>query len=61
MPSTNLIVYSIYRDAFFDYRFGTAAAESVVLFLIILVLTLVMFKIEKKVQLRNVNRLDEKC
>ncbi|MDO5135579.1 MAG: sugar ABC transporter permease [Eubacteriales bacterium] len=46
--STNLIVYSIYRDAFFNYRFGTAAAESVVLFLIILVLTLVMFKIEKK-------------
>lgn len=46
--STNLIVYSIYRDAFFNYRFGTAATESVVLFLIILVLTLVMFKIEKK-------------
>ena len=46
--STSLIVYSIYRDAFFNYRFGSAAAESVVLFLIILVLTLVMFKIEKK-------------
>ena len=24
--STNLIVYSIYRDAFFNYRFGSAAA-----------------------------------
>lgn len=46
--STNLIVYSIYRDAFFNYRFGSAAAQSVVLFLIVLVLTLVMFKIEKK-------------
>lgn len=46
--STNLIVYSIYRDAFFNYRFGGAAAQSVVLFLIIMVLTLVMFKIEKK-------------
>ena len=46
--STNLMVYSIYRDAFFNYRFGGAAAQSVVLFLIIMVLTLVMFKVEKK-------------
>ena len=46
--STNLIVYSIYRDAFFNYRIGSAAAQSVILFLIIMALTLVMFKIEKK-------------
>lgn len=46
--STNLIVYSIYRDAFFNFRFGSAAAQSVVLFLIIMALTLVMFKVEKK-------------
>lgn len=46
--STNLLVYSIYRDAFFNYRFGSAAAQSVVLFAIIMVLTLVMFKMEKK-------------
>ena len=46
--STNVIVYSIYRDAFFNYRFGSAAAQSVVLFVIIMALTLVMFKIEKK-------------
>lgn len=46
--STNLIVYSIYRDAFFNYKFGSAAAQSVILFLIIMVLTLVMFKVEKK-------------
>ncbi len=46
--STNLIVYSIYRDAFFNFRFGSAAAQSVILFLIIMVLTLVMFKVEKK-------------
>ena len=46
--STNLVVYSIYRDAFFNYRFGSAAAESVVLFAIIMCLTLVMFKIEKR-------------
>ena len=46
--STNLIVYSIYRDAFFNFRFGSAAAQSAVLFLIIMALTLVMFKVEKK-------------
>lgn len=46
--STNLIVYSIYRDAFFNYRFGSAAAQSVVLFLIVMALTLVMFRIERK-------------
>ena len=46
--STNLIVYSIYRDAFFNYRFGSAAAQSVILFAIIMALTLLMFKVEKK-------------
>ena len=46
--STNQIVYSIYRDAFFNYKFGSAAAQSVVLFLIIMLLTLVMFRVEKK-------------
>lgn len=46
--STNLIVYSIYRDAFFNYRFGSAAAQSVVLFLIVMALTLVMFHMEKR-------------
>lgn len=46
--STNLIVYSIYRDAFFNYRFGSAAAQSVILFAIIMALTLIMFKVEKK-------------
>lgn len=46
--STNLIVYSIYRDAFFNYKFGSAAAQSVVLFLIIMLLTLIMFRVEKK-------------
>lgn len=44
--STNLLVYSIYRDAFFNYRFGSAAAQSVILFAIIMILTLVMFKME---------------
>lgn len=46
--STNLIVYSIYRDAFFNFRFGGAAAQSVVLFLIVMLLTLLIFRLEKK-------------
>ncbi|MCC8066153.1 MAG: sugar ABC transporter permease [Clostridiales bacterium] len=46
--STYLIVYSIYRNAFFNYRFGSAAAESVVLFIIIMILTLIMFKVQGK-------------
>lgn len=46
--STNLIVYSIYRDAFFNFRFGGAAAQSVVLFTMIMILTLIMFKLEKR-------------
>lgn len=46
--STNVIVYSIYRDAFFNYRFGSAAAQSIILFLIIMVITLIMFKIQKR-------------
>ena len=46
--STNVIVYSIYRDAFFNYRFGSAAAQSVILFLIVMAITLIMFRMEKK-------------
>ena len=46
--STNVMVYSIYRNAFFNYRFGTAAAQSVILFFIIMLITLVMFRMEKK-------------
>ena len=46
--ATNVIVYSIYRDAFFDFRFGPAAAQSVILFLIILIITLIQFRNEKR-------------
>ncbi|MDW0108785.1 carbohydrate ABC transporter permease [Sporosarcina aquimarina] len=48
--STNLIVYSIYREAFINYQFGTASAQAVILFIIILVVTILQFKLlEKKV------------
>lgn len=46
--ATDIMVYNIYRDAFFNFRFGSAAAQSVVLFLIILVFTLIQFKNEKR-------------
>lgn len=46
--ATNVIVYSIYRDAFFNFRFGSAAAQSVVLFVIVLVITLIQFSNEKR-------------
>lgn len=46
--STNVIVYDIYREAFMNYRYGFASAESVVLFLIILVLTILMFYLRSK-------------
>lgn len=47
--STNVIVYQIYREAFFNNRFGLACAQSVVLFILILILTLLQFRLEKKV------------
>lgn len=46
--STNVIVYDIYRNAFENFRFGLASAESVILFVIISLLTVVMFKYQAK-------------
>ncbi|MHA6261050.1 carbohydrate ABC transporter permease [Sporosarcina sp. CAU 1771] len=46
--STNLIVYSIYREAFINYQFGTASAQAVVLFIFILVVTILQFKLGEK-------------
>lgn len=47
--STNVMVYNIYRDAFFNFKFGYSAAQSVILFMIILLITLIQFRYEKKV------------
>ena len=53
MESTNVIVYSIYKDAFINYNIGSASAQAVILFFGILVLTLLQFKIgERKVHYR---------
>ncbi|HIX15602.1 MAG TPA: sugar ABC transporter permease [Candidatus Hungatella pullicola] len=47
--STNVIVYEIYQEAFINSRFGVACAESIVLFLILIVLTAIQFRLEKRV------------
>jgi len=46
--ATNVMVFSIYRDAFFNFKFGYAAAQSAILFVIILVITLIQFKNEDR-------------
>ena len=46
--STNLIVYSIYREAFINYQFGTASVQAVILFIIILVVTILQFKLGER-------------
>ena len=45
LEATNLIVFSIFETAFRDFNPGSAAAQAVVLFFIVLVLTAVQFKI----------------
>lgn len=48
--STNVIVYSIYKDAFINYNVGSASAQAVILFFCILILTILQFKLgERKV------------
>ncbi|MFC4618510.1 carbohydrate ABC transporter permease [Camelliibacillus cellulosilyticus] len=48
--STNLIVYSIYQQAFSYGNFGFASAQAIVLFIIILIVTIFQFMVgEKKV------------
>ncbi|WP_029422800.1 carbohydrate ABC transporter permease [Alicyclobacillus macrosporangiidus] len=46
--STNLVVYSIYRNAFFNFQYGLASAQAVVLFIIVLVLTLLQFLVVER-------------
>ncbi|NOV04157.1 carbohydrate ABC transporter permease [Paenibacillus planticolens] len=43
--STDVLVYNLYQDAFINFRFGTGSAQALVLFTIILIFTLVQFKV----------------
>ncbi len=48
--STNVIVFSIYREFYFNGQYAYAAAQSIVLFLIMLVVTIIQFGvIERRV------------
>lgn len=48
--STSVFVYSIYRESFVNFRFGTGSAQALMLFLVILVLTFIQFRwVERKV------------
>lgn len=50
MNSTDVIVFNIYQDAFVNFRFGIGSAQALVLFAIILILTVVQFRLfERKV------------
>ncbi|MGF7033043.1 sn-glycerol 3-phosphate transport system permease protein [Paenibacillus mucilaginosus] len=50
MNSTDVIVFNIYEDAFVNFRFGIGSAQALVLFAVILLLTIVQFRMfERKV------------
>lgn len=50
LDSTNLLVYSIYREFYFNGKYGFAAAQSIMLFFIMLILTIIQFVfVERKV------------
>lgn len=46
--STNVLVYKIYQEGIANLRFGYASAIALLLFLIILVITLIQFKLQKR-------------
>ena len=46
--STNVLVHSIYREAFFNGRFEMACTQALILFVIMMIVTLLQFKFEKK-------------
>jgi ABC-type sugar transport system permease subunit len=48
LDSTNVLVYSIYREFYFNGKYGYAAAQSIMLFIIILALTVVQFGVVEK-------------
>lgn len=46
--ATNVLVYHIYNTAFINYEFGYASAIAMVLFAIVLIITIIQFRSEKK-------------
>jgi ABC-type sugar transport system permease subunit len=51
LQATNVLVYSIYREAFFNFHTGTASVEALLLFAIVLGLTAIHFLVlERRVE-----------
>ena len=46
--STSVMAYSIYESAFVSNRWGYASAQSIVFFVILLIISIIQFKAEKK-------------
>lgn len=46
--STNLMVYRLYRDAFVNFRYGSAAAQGVILFLVIFLISQLQMKLTER-------------
>jgi len=49
--STNTLVYKVYADGFLGLNIGSSSAQSVILMLIVIILTVVQFRwVERRVQ-----------
>ncbi|MCE5343593.1 MAG: sugar ABC transporter permease [Eubacteriales bacterium] len=46
--ATRVLVYDIYLEAFMNYRFGSACAESLILFAMMLAITMFQFRFENR-------------
>ena len=46
--STTVLAYSIYDSAFVSNRWGYASAQAIVFFLLLLIVSIVQFRAEKK-------------
>lgn len=51
--STTVFIYAIYRDGFEYFKSGLAAAQSVFLFVLVMALTILKFRLQKKVHYAN--------
>lgn len=56
MDSTNVLVYAVYKNAFEYFKVGQASAIAYVLFVIILILTLIQWKLRKKLVYNEIDK-----
>uniref|UniRef100_UPI0032614727 carbohydrate ABC transporter permease n=1 Tax=Clostridium sp. NkU-1 TaxID=1095009 RepID=UPI0032614727 len=57
--ATNVLVFNIYNTAFINYEFGYASAISMILFVIVLAITTVQFRAEKKMGQLHVKKREK--